>query len=120
MIYFTVPTPYFATETDVNIDRNPQEESSVAALNYKVGELPLEQSRADGINTTDKIINFSISNQTVSYIKSLDDYFAALKSDSFDITYPEGTISYIVLNWSITLINALYANITVTAEKVFL
>ena len=91
MIKFIAPasSAYFSIDTTYTVDVNPEVSKQVSMMEYNAKDFPLEQARADGINSVKEEISFRIVNLPIAEVYALDGYFNELKSTSpIDLIFP--------------------------------
>lgn len=77
-IYFTIPANTLNSNpiSYIAVDRNPSEAHSIRMIEYTQETTPLKQARADGINTKEMEITFTVTgeptelNLIVAYLQS--------------------------------------------------
>lgn len=121
MIYFVIPPGTYGdvttlVSTTINLDREINNSISMVVL--KDGEI-IEQSRPDGINNVKEELSFNIINNLNA--KLIDRYFTSLNGVSpINIIFPEVTKKVVINSWRVNIKHALYPDISVNAERVYL
>lgn len=115
---FTIPASFTgSTDRQINISRQPSLMGNIRTHEVSAMGYPLQQSRADGINTTDHKTSFAINNIVAADVILIDSYFASLKS-YISIVYPDETKKVYITNWSITRTSQPYGSISVEGRIV--
>lgn len=122
MIYFTIPssTGLVGVDTDILIDREPSSSSSLNLLTYGNKDTGNTQYAANGINIRDEMLSIQIKNLPAETAIIINTYFTRLKNNNLTIVFPEGSKNYQIDNWSVTIKNLIYADITASLELMYL
>lgn len=120
MIYFIIPEGTYGgittAELTINLDREIS--NSISMTTLQEGEI-IEQSRPDGINNVKEQLSFTIKNNLNA--KIIDRYFTYLNGTrTINIVFPEVTKKVVINNWTVNIKHALYPDISVSAERVYL
>lgn len=120
MIYFVIPAGTYGevvtSGITVNVDREISNNVSMTTISD--GEI-IEQSRPDGINNVKEEVSFTIKNNLNA--KLIDRYFTYLNGTrTINLVFPEVTKKLLVNNWTVNIKHALYPDISVSAERVYL
>lgn len=121
MIYFVIPAGTYGeittlSPTTINLDREISNNVSITTISD--GEI-IEQSRPDGINNVKEEISFTIKNNLNA--KLIDRYFTYLNGTrTINLVFPEVTKKLLVNSWTVNIKHALYPDISVNAERVYL
>jgi len=121
MIYFIVPSQFqsSANSTTYFVDRNPGASSTLSLHTYAVPS-GANQYSPNGVNIRDESLNISLKKLPLVDALSLDAYLLYLKNGNFTLTFPEGAKNYIVTSWSVIQLNAIYADILIQLELMYL
>jgi hypothetical protein len=122
MIYFTIPSSsgLVVSNTNINIDRDPQSQSDLNMLSFKAELSGTSQNAPNGVNTRDEQFSFSIKNVPMATALIINQYFNLLKTGNLTIVFPEGSKNYYIDNWSIVGKNLLYADVLCNCELMYL
>jgi phage-related protein len=120
VIYFIIPAGTYGGITTagltVNLDRELS--NSISMSTIQEGQI-IEQSRPDGINNVKEDLSFTIKNNLNA--KLIDRYFTSLNgTGTINIVFPEVTKKVVINNWTVNIKHALYPDISVNAERVYL
>lgn len=121
MIYFVIPQGTYGeittlSPTTINLDRDINNSISMTTIGN--GEI-IEQSRPDGINNVKEELSFTIKNNLNA--KLIDRYFTYLNGTRIiNIVFPEVTKKVVINSWAVNVKHALYPDISVSAERVYL
>lgn len=123
MIYLTVPsnTIYFTIPANtlnanpisyIAVDRNPSEEHSIRMIEYTQETTPLKQARADGINTKEMEVNFTITGEPAE-LNLIVAYFQERKGVlDFTLVNPLSANRKIVVDqWQVGLQNSRFGRV---------
>ena len=120
MIYFVIPAGTYGgiNTSDVTIYLDREVSNSISMPTFKYGDIT-EQSRPEGINNAKEEVSFTIKNNLNA--KLIDRYFTFLNGTrTIDLIFPEVTKKLLINNWTVTIKHALYPDISVSAERVYL
>lgn len=107
-IYFIVPSNTLNSNPTsyIAIDRNPSEAHSIRMIEYTQETTPLKQARADGINTKEIEVNFTVKGEVEEL--NLIVAFFRLKKGVLDFTLYNplsSNIKLVVDQWAVGLQN---------------
>ncbi len=123
MIYLTIPsnTIYFTIPANtlnanpisyIAVDKNPSEEHSIRMIEYTQETTPLKQARADGINTKEMEVNFTITGEPAE-LNLIVAYFQARRGVlDFTLVNPLSANRKIVVDqWQVGLQNSRFGRV---------
>lgn len=113
-IYFIVPSNILNSNPTsyIAIDRNPSESHSIRMIEYTQETTPLKQARADGINTKEIEVNFTVKGE-VEELNLIVAYFRSNKGVlDFTLYNPlSSNIKLVVDQWAVNLQNYKFGQI---------
>ena len=113
-IYFTIPANTLNSNSTsyIAVDKNPSEAHSIRMIEYTQETTPLKQARADGINTKELEINFTVTGEPTE-LNLIVAYFESRRGAlDFTLFNPLSVNRKIVVDqWQVGLQNARFGQI---------
>jgi len=118
-MHFTIPDSFTGNGAlQIDIDRKPTLESEINLIQFQEAMgYPLEQSRADGINTTKSTTQFTINNTLATTAKTIDLYLESL-TGPITVVFPDGNKEVFITDWSVRRIHANYSSVSIRGRIV--
>lgn len=113
-VYFTIPANILNSNpiSYIAVDRNPSEAHSIRMIEYTQETTPLKQARADGINTKEMEVSFTVTGGPTE-LSLIVAYFQNRKGVlDFTLTNPLSSDRKIVVDqWQVSLQNSRFGQI---------